>query len=179
MIKVFSKERKGNDLEISTQGDGNTVDIQESQTKYVKASIDPVSGIKGAGDEVLINALDYTSKGDEDAIEVMLPGNRKVSVKKKFITGVKLNEYGVYNSETDIDNNVKTKDNVPSLEHKVVNKVIEKVREVIGSLSEIKQSVESETSISYDPIDIALHELGTYIASLETEVESLSKTKID
>ncbi len=164
---------------MATQGDGNTVDIKEGQSEFVKAEIDKNAGIQGAGKEVLVNALDYTSKGDEDKIEVMLPGNKKVFVTKKHITGIELNEYGVYNSENDVNNNVKTKENVPSLEHKVVTSVIEKVKETIGSLGEIRKTVQNETSISFDSVDIAVHELSTYISNLEEELATLAKTNVD
>lgn len=179
MTKPAVKAKAGNDLELSTQGDGNSVDLKEGQSEYVKGKIDKSAGIQGAGQEILVNALDYTSKGDNQDIEIMLPGNKKIYVPKKYITGVELNEYGVYNSETDVNNNVKTKENVPSLENKIVASVIERVKETIGSLGEIRQSVEKETSISFDSIDIAVHELSTYISSLEEELGNLAKTNVE
>jgi hypothetical protein len=132
-----------------------------------------------AGNEVMVKAIDYTTKGDNDNIEVMVGGSTKKEIQKKYLTNVlvegrELNEYGVYNSENDVNNNVKTKENEPSDEQGFIVKLADSVKHVIGSLTEIKGTVRDESKLSFDPLDVAIAELTSYVQSLEEEGEVIA-----
>lgn len=116
----------------------------------------------------LVKSIDYTSKGDADKIEIMI-GEQKFMIEKKFVTDVKLNETGVYNSETDKENNPKTGENKPDELTGMVSKLIDSVAGVIGSLEDIKDMVEENSSLSYTALETCIAELQSYVKSLEDE----------
>jgi len=122
----------------------------------------------------LVKATDYTTKGDNDEVEIMVGGSEKATILKKFLTNVlvegrELNEYGVYNSENDVNNNVKTGENEPSDEQGFIMKLSDSVKHIIGTLEEVKTTVREESKVSFDSIDVAIAELSSYVKSLEDE----------
>lgn len=122
----------------------------------------------------MIKAVDYTSGGDNDDIEVMIGGTKKAKVKKKFIEDVvELNEYGVYNSETDTKSNVKTGENEISDSQAFIDGLCDSVKHVIASLTEMKKTVEENSKLSFDSLDICVAELTTYCTSLEDEAANI------
>jgi len=170
VIKKASEAQPGNDLEITTQGDGATVGISEA-IGFVKGIVSKDSGSDLAGQTVMVKAVDYTSKGDEDMIEISVD-NKKEKIKKKYITDIiKLNEIGVYNTETDTNNNPKTKENIPDELTGFVENLIDSVNHVVASLSEIKKLVNENSSLSSEAIDKCVAELQSYSKSLSEESE--------
>jgi len=175
--KLDSKEKKypakpGNPTELITQGDGSTVAIKENKEEgYVGAVLSV--GLPGtpAGTKVQIKALDYTSKSDDELIDIILPNKRLASVKK---SDVKLFEAGVYNSETDINNNPKTDENTPDNVTGKMDDFLFHVESAIGQLQELKSMIEETSSISADSIKTCIAELTTYRNNLEKE-KNLSK----
>jgi hypothetical protein len=130
----------------------------------------------------MVRATDYTTKGDDEDIEIMVGGADTTKIKKKYLTQVlvekkrELNEYGVYNSENDVNNNVKTGENEPSDEQGFIMKLTDSVKHVIGSLEEIRATVRDESKVSFDSIDVAVAELRSYVQSLEEEGEIMAST---
>jgi len=116
----------------------------------------------------MIKAVDYTSKGDEDDIEIMIDGTRKSSVKKKHL---ELNEVGVYNSENDIANNPKTGDNKPDELTGFLAGLTDSVNGIIGELEELKKTVEENSKLSFDSLNVCIAELQSYVKSLDDESE--------
>jgi hypothetical protein len=96
-------------------------------------------------------------------------GKDTYSIDKKFIIDVKLNETGVYNSETDKENNPKTDENKPDELTGMVSKLMDSVAGVIGSLEDIKDMVEENSSLSYTALETCIAELQSYVKSLEDE----------
>jgi hypothetical protein len=118
------------------------------------------------GTSVQVKALDYTSKADGEQIDILLPNNKLVSVKKD---DVKLFEAGVYNSETDIKNNPKTKENKPDELTGNMENVISGLENQIAELTDLMQMIDNNTSLSSETIETCIAELTTYKASLEKE----------
>jgi hypothetical protein len=124
----------------------------------------------------MVKAIDYTSKGDDDDISILLGGTKSTKIKKKFLTNVlvekrKLNEVGVYNSETDIKQNPKTDDNTPDELTGFLSSLRESIEHVLSSLNDIKSSVMDNSDLSYDSLDICMSELKSYLKSLSDESE--------
>jgi hypothetical protein len=162
-------------VEISSQGDGATVAIKEKKEEgYVKAKLSvAIQGVP-AGTDVQIKALDYTSKSDDDMIDVILPSNKLAQVKK---ADVKLFEAGVYNSETDIKNNPKTKENQPDEISGKLDTILDGVENSLAELSELKIFIDENTKISSDTIEKCIAELNNYKKTLtEEKTQSNSAT---
>jgi hypothetical protein len=164
------RAKSGNPVEINSQGDGGTVAIkEEKQEGYVKAKLSvAVQGVP-AGTEVQIKALDYTSKADNENVDIILPNKKLASVKK---SNVKLFEAGVYNSETDIKNNPKTDENKPDEVTGKMDNVLVQVENAIAQLQELKITVDEGTSFSSEAIDSCITELTTYKKTLQQERET-------
>jgi hypothetical protein len=88
------------------------------------------------------------------------------SVKK---SDVKLFEAGVYNSETDINNNPKTDENTPDDITGKMDNFLFHVESAIGQLQELKTMIEETSSISADSIETCIAELTNYRNNLEKE----------
>jgi hypothetical protein len=101
----------------------------------------------------------------------MVGGSKKIKVLKKFIEIPKLIEYGVYNSETDTQTNPKTKENKPDELTGFMAGLTDSVKHAISSLAELKETVEKNSKLSYDSLDICIAELQSYAQSLEAESE--------
>lgn len=126
----------------------------------------------------MVNALDFTSKGDDQDVEVLIDGSQKIMIKKKLLTdvlveNVELNEYGVYNSENDINNNVKTKENEPSNTESFIHSLIDSTKTIVGTLAGVKETIEENSKLSFESINICIAELQTYIKSLEDEANNI------
>jgi hypothetical protein len=161
------RAKPGNPVEINSQGDGATVAIKEEKEEgYVNAKIGvEVQGVP-AGTTVQIKALDYTSKADNDNIDIILPNKKLAQVKKK---DVKLFEAGVYNSETDMKNNPKTKENQPDEVTGKLDTVLDGVENLLAELTELKTVVDSDTKFSSETLEKCIAELNTYKKSLSEE----------
>jgi hypothetical protein len=160
----------GNDLEIETQGDGATVGIKEND-EYVKGKLSKDFPGKGAGEEVLVKAIDFTGGGDEDEVTIMFGGSKKMKVLKKYVEIPKLIEYGVYNSETDTQSNPKTGENKPNLLTGFISGLSDSVKNIISDITELKKTVEENSELSYDSLDICVAELASYLKSLDDEAD--------
>jgi hypothetical protein len=167
------RAKPGHPVEISSQGDGATVAIKEEiEEGYVKAKLSvAVQGVP-AGTDVQIKALDYTSKSDDDQIDVILPDNKLAQVKKAV---VKLFEAGVYNSEKDIKNNPKTKENKPDEISGKLDTVLDGVENALAEISELKTFIDSNTKFSSDTLEKCIAELKMYKKTL-TEEKTLSNS---
>jgi hypothetical protein len=106
----------------------------------------------------------------------MVGGSKKIKVLKKFIEIPKLIEYGVYNSETDTQTNPKTKENKPDELTGFMAGLTDSVKHAISSLAELKETVEKNSKLSYDSLDICIAELQSYVQSLETESEESAQS---
>jgi len=146
------------------------VGIKESD-EYVKGKLSKDFPGDNAGEEVLVKAIDFTKGGDESEVEIMVGGSKKIKVLKKFIEIPKLIEYGVYNSETDTQTNPKTKENKPDELTGFMAGLTDSVKHAISSLTELKETVEKNSKLSYDSLDICIAELQSYAQSLEAESE--------
>ena len=102
----------------------------------------------------------------------MVSGSKKIKVLKKFIEVPKLIEYGVYNSETDINTNPKTGENKPDDLNAVVDRLTERLKEITHSLAEMRLFIKDNSSLSHVSLDKCITELGSYLKSLEDEINN-------
>jgi len=156
---------------VVTQTDGASVGIKEAK-EYVKARIsDKTYKGPGAGEEVMMKALDYTSHGDNDDVEIIYGGGKKTKIKKKFLEPAELLETGVYNSETDIQANPKTSENKPDKTNGVLAAISDKVTELLYGLEDLRTFIKDNSDLSHDSVDKAIADFKSYLTSLETESE--------
>lgn len=120
------------------------------------------------GTEIMINALDFTKGGDEDSVEI-IHGDTKLKVKKVFIVPTELFETGVYNSEMDVNSNPKTGENTPDKVGAVIDRLTERINEIVSSLEELQLFVKDNSSLSHDSLDKCIAELSSYVKALEDE----------
>jgi len=106
-------------------------------------------------------------------------GTDEYMVDKKFVIDVKLNETGVYNSETDKENNPKTGENKPDELTGMVSKLMDSVAGVIGSLEDIKDMVEENSSLSYTALETCIAELQSYVKSLQDESDISAQASVN
>jgi len=142
------------------------VAIQEKEEGYVGAVVSVTIPGYPTNTKVQLKALDYTSKGDEDQIEVILPNGKPASVKK---ADVKLFEAGVYNSQTDMEKNPKTGENKPDNVTGNIEMALDGIENAIANLAELKVSIEDSTSFSAETIDKCIAELTSYKTHLNQE----------
>ena len=177
IVSKISSAKKGNPVELTTQGDGATVGIKEAAEEgYVKAKISVPIQSYPKDTVVQVKALDYTSKADGEQIDILLPNDKLVSIKKD---DVKLFEAGVYNSETDIKNNPKTKENKPDEATGRMESVLSGLENQIVELTELKKMIDEETSLSSETIETCIAELTTYKASLSKEKENSAGSMVE
>lgn len=158
-----------------TQGDGATVGLSEADD-FVKGYIKQDFSGPLAGEEVMVKAIDFTTKGDDEEVNILIGGTQSSKIKKKHLTKVlvekqELNEYGVYNSETDIYSNPKTKENTPDELTGFLSKLESSIKSVIEEIEGIKQSVMDDSKLSYDSFDVCISELSSYLKSINDESE--------
>jgi hypothetical protein len=187
VTKKASEAQPGNDLELNTQGDGATVGIREA-VGFVQGSVKKNYNGPEAGASIMFSAEDYTSKGDDDMIDIVIDG-KKSQMKKRDIEDPRLStakdvtesrknldEVGVYNSENDIAANPKTKENKPDELTGFVSQLTDSVNGIIGDLTELKKTVEENSELSFDSLDVCIAELQSYVKSLDEESEVSSQS---
>jgi hypothetical protein len=116
----------------------------------------------------MIKALDFTSKGDDEEVEVM-HGDTRLKIKKSLIEPTELFETGVYNSETDVNSNPKTGENTPDKVGAVIDRLTERIKEIVSSLEELQLFVKDNSSLSHESLDKCIAELSSYVKALEDE----------
>jgi hypothetical protein len=90
-----------------------------------------------------------------------------------------LNEYGVYNSETDINNNPKSGENKPGELVSFFGKVIERLNGIKDQLSEVKDMIKDNDSISPKSVESCIAEIETYVKSLEDETKNANSSGVE
>jgi len=116
----------------------------------------------------MIKALDFTSKGDDEEVEVM-HGDTRLKIKKSLVEPTELFETGVYNSETDVNSNPKTGENTPDKVGAVIDRLTERINEIVSSLEELQLFVKDNSSLSHESLDKCINELSSYVKALEDE----------
>ena len=125
----------------------------------------------------MMKALDFTSRGDNDDVEVLYGGSKKTFIKKKFLEPLEvfetknLSETGVYNSETDIHSNVKTSENKPDKTNGVLAAIADKVTEVLYGLEDLRTFIKDNSEISHDSVDKSIEDFKSFLTSLDSESE--------
>lgn len=90
-----------------------------------------------------------------------------------------LNEYGVYNSETDINNNPKSGENKPGEMVSFFGKVIERLNGIKEQLNEVKEMIKDNDSISPKSVDTCIAEIETYVKALEDESQTANTSGVE
>ena len=116
----------------------------------------------------MIKALDFTKGGDDDLVDVM-HGNTHLKIKKSLVEPTELFETGVYNSETDVNSNPKTGENTPDKVGAVIDRLTERINEIVSSLEELQLFVKDNSSLSHESLDKCIAELSSYVKALEDE----------
>jgi len=174
--KPASLARPGNDLEIVTQVDGASVGIKEAD-EYVRAKITDKNLITGFSDEVKMKALDFTSRGNNDNVEIIYGAGKKKLIKKKYLQPIdvlerkNLYETGVYNSETDVKSNPKTSENKPDKSSGLLAAIGDKAGEILYGLEDLKTFIQDNSNISHDFIDNTISDFKSFLTSIEKESE--------
>jgi hypothetical protein len=127
---------------------------------------------------VLIYALDFTNGGDNDQVKIKVDG-KTTKIKKSALEPTELFEYGVYNSETDSQNNPKTKENTPDKVGAVVSRLSERLKEITSTLDELRLFVKDNSTLSHDSLDKCISELNFYVKSLEEESKEISSSTVN
>lgn len=131
------------------------------------------------GQPVMIKALDFTSKGETDDVLIRLENGKEITLQKKFLEPAELFEYGVYNSEMDVNNNPKTGENTPDKVGAVVDRLTERIREITHSLDELVLFVKDNSSLSHESLDKCISELTSYVKSLEDESKQAASSIVN
>jgi hypothetical protein len=175
--KEVSPAQPGNDLELMTQSDGATVGIREA-SQYVKAELTDPKLVSPTNKDkrIEVKALDYTSLGMDDEIQILANGGKSFLVKKKY---VKLLEYGVYNSEMDIANKVGTDENKPDRVAGVLDKVTARTKEILADIVELKKNVEEGSNLSTDSYSTCIAELESFIQVLQDQANDISAESVN
>jgi hypothetical protein len=90
-----------------------------------------------------------------------------------------LKEYGVYNSETDINSNPKTGENAPNELVAFFSKITERLKIISNDLKEVQEIVKDNDKISSDAIDTCVAELDAYVKTLEDETNIKDAAGVD
>lgn len=123
--------------------------------------------------QIMVRALDYTSRGENANVEILTGSGKSLIVKKK---DVELLETGVYNDQKDSENNPKTGENKSTPEVVVLNKIQDITKDVIGQISELRNFIKKETNLSIDALESSLSELENYSQSLQDHLQSQTET---
>lgn len=123
--------------------------------------------------QIMVRALDYTSRGENEDVEILTGSGKSLIVKKKDI---ELLETGVYNDQKDSENNPKTGENKATPEVVVLNKIQDITKDVIGQISELRNFIKKETNLSIDALESSLSELENYSQSLQDHLQSQTET---
>ena len=175
--KEVSPAKPGNDLELMTQSDGATVGIREA-SQYVKAELTDPKLVSPTNKDkrIEVKALDYTTLGMDDEIQILANGGKSFLVKKKY---VKLLEYGVYNSEMDIMNRVGTEENKPDQVAGVLDKISARTQEILADIIELKKNVEEGSNLSTDSYSTCIAELESFIQVLKDQADMISAESVN
>ena len=175
--KEVSPAKPGNDLELMTQSDGATVGIREA-SQYVKAELTDPKLVSPTNKDkrIEVKALDYTTLGMDDEIQILANGGKSFLVKKKY---VKLLEYGVYNSEIDIMNRVGTEENKPDQVAGVLDKISARTQEILADIIELKKNVEEGSNLSTDSYSTCIAELESFIQVLKDQADMISAESVN
>lgn len=160
-----------------TQSDGATVGIREA-SQYVKAELTDPKLVSPTNKDkrIEVKALDYTTLGMDDEIQILANGGKSFLVKKKY---VKLLEYGVYNSEIDIANKVGTEENKPDQVAGVLDKISARTQEILADIIELKKNVEEGSNLSTDSYSTCIAELESFIQVLKDQADMISAESVN
>lgn len=160
-----------------TQSDGATVGIREA-SQYVKAELTDPKLVSPTNKDkrIEVKALDYTTLGMDDEIQILANGGKSFLVKKKY---VKLLEYGVYNSEIDIMNRVGTEENKPDQVAGVLDKISARTQEILADIIELKKNVEEGSNLSTDSYSTCIAELESFIQVLKDQADMISAESVN
>jgi hypothetical protein len=99
----------------------------------------------------MMKAIDYTSRGDNEDVEILYVGGKKTRIKKRFLEPLEvfenknLSETGVYNSETDIHANPKTGENKPDKNTGLLAAIADKVTEILYGLDDLRTFIKDNS----------------------------------
>jgi len=126
----------------------------------------------------MIKAIEFTKGGDNDDVTVQYKG-QNIKLKKKFVEPTELFETGVYNSQTDTENNPKTGENTPDAVQAVIDRVSERIKEIVSTLDELRLFVKDNSNLSHESLDSSITELSNYIKSMEDEGKEASSGSVN
>lgn len=178
-------------MEIITQNDGATVAVQEkrelqegfeSDAEVKRSCIERLSDFFRVAPHAL-SKFNFDGKDNIKELTKALNSTSDVGTKAYYDIAIKigkrdagvaestqeLKEYGVYNSETDINSNPKTGENEPDKLVSFIGKVSERISAVVDQLKELQEMFKENDDISSEPINSSLAELESYMKSLEEE----------
>jgi hypothetical protein len=125
----------------------------------------------------MMKAIDYTSRGDNEDVEILYGGGKKTRIKKRFLEPLEvfenknLSETGVYNSETDIHANPKTGENKPDKNTGILAAIADKVTEILYGLDDLRTFIKDNSDLSHDSVDKAIADFKSFLSSIESESE--------
>lgn len=125
----------------------------------------------------MMKALDFTSRGDNDDVEILYGGGNKTFIKKKFLKPLEvfetknLSETGVYNSETDIQSNVKTSENKPDKTNGVLAAIADKVTEILYGMEDLRTFIKDNSQVSHEAVDKSIDDFKSFLTSIDSESE--------
>lgn len=124
-----------------------------------------------------MKALDFTSRGNNDNVEIIYGAGKKKLIKKKYLQPIdvlerkNLYETGVYNSETDVKSNPKTSENKPDKSSGLLAAIGDKAGEILYGLEDLKTFIQDNSNISHDFIDNTISDFKSFLTSIEKESE--------
>lgn len=130
------------------------------------------------GTQLMIRAIDFTKGGDDDNVAIQINGKNS-QLKKKFLKPTELFETGVYNSQTDAENNPKTGENTPDAAQVVIDRLTERIKEIVSTLDELRLFVKDNSSLSHESLDSCITELSAYVKSMEDESKEGSASSVN
>lgn len=125
----------------------------------------------------MMKAIDYTSRGDNEDVEILYGGGKKMKIKKRFLEPLEvfenknLSETGVYNSETDIHANPKTEENKPDKNTGLLAAIADKVTEILYGLDDLRTFIKDNSDLSHESVDKAIADFKSFLSSIESESE--------
>lgn len=126
------------------------------------------TAIANCNDVKIIKKAESSSRKEDIKLAAQSDG-ANISIKESLKKKLEINEWGVYNSEDDLKNKVKTKENVPEKFNKLIDMVISKVGTIYDELKGLESHLKTETNLSFDSITICISELQAYINALKNE----------
>jgi glutaredoxin 2 len=129
---------------------------------------DGTTSIANCNDIKIIKKAENKSNQEDVKLSAQSDG-ANISVKESVKKNLRIDEWGVYNSEHDLKNKVKTKENTPEKFNKLVDMVASKVGSISEDLKNLENTIKNETNLSFDSITVCIAELETYIKALKSE----------